>query len=214
MSTTSEPRALGVVVVEDHPMMRSAMARTFENADITVLASTSLAAEAYEMVEATNPDVVVVDINLPGKSGLDLTRELLLRNADVAVVIYTGLEDPIALKDALSCGALAFAYKTDGPASLVAAVRAAAAGATFIAPELRAAIAAGERVSRPRTLSNRERQVLALVADGHPNEHIAEQLMLSPETVRTHIRNAMGKLGTHTRAHAVVEALRHEEIGL
>jgi DNA-binding NarL/FixJ family response regulator len=203
-----------IVIVEDHPMMRSAMQTTFERADIEVAGVTASANEAYEMVGAMSPDVVVVDIGLPGETGVDLTRRLLRRNAKVAVVIHTGLEDPVALKDALGSGAVAVAYKTGGPSSLVAAVRAAAAGATYVAPELRRAISEGERTDRPRVLTDRERQVLTLVADGLPNEKIAERLMLSPETVRTHIRNAMGKLGTHTRAHAIVEALRNEEIGL
>lgn len=190
------------------------METTFERAGIAVVGSAESAADAYELAGATAPDVVVVDIGLPDQSGVDLTRRLLLRNAQVPVVIHTGLEDVVALKGALDCGARGFAFKTGGPASLVTAVRAAAAGGTYVAPELRQAISAGQRSDRPRTMSDRERQVLALVADGLSNEDIAAQLMISAETVRTHIRNAMRKLGAHTRAHAVVEALRNEEIGL
>ena len=203
-----------VVVVDDHPMMRSAIQTTFERAHIAVVASAASAAEAYEMVGTTAPDVVVVDIGLPDQSGVDLTRRLLQRNAHVAVVIYTGMEDAVALKGALDCGARGFAFKTGDPQSLLTAVRTAAAGGAYIAPELREAIATGQRSDRPRTMSDRERQVLALVADGLANEEIADQLMISPETVRTHVRNAMRKLGAHTRAHAVVEALRNEEIEL
>jgi DNA-binding NarL/FixJ family response regulator len=203
-----------VVLVEDHPMMQAAMKATFERAGIEVVGAPGSAAEAYELVGTTRPDVVVVDIGLPDESGTVLTRRLLQRNSKVAVVIFTGLENTVALKDALSCGAQAIAYKTGGPESLVAAVRAAVGGATYVAPELRAAIAAGERSDHPRTLTDRERQALAMVADGLTNEEIAERLMLSSETIRTHVRNAMRKLGTHTRAHAVVEALRREEIGL
>jgi DNA-binding NarL/FixJ family response regulator len=208
------PATLRVVIVEDHPLMRAAMERNASGAGLLVVGSTGSAAEAYELVGSATPDVVIVDVGLPDKSGVDLTRELLQRNAHVAVVIYTGLEDPVLLKDALGCGARAFAFKTGSPESLAAAVRAAAAGATYVAPELRAAIAHGERADQPRRLTDRERQVLALVAEGITNEAVAAQLMLSSETVRTHIRNAMRKLGTHTRAHAVVEAIRSEEIGL
>jgi DNA-binding NarL/FixJ family response regulator len=202
------------VVVEDHPMMRAAMEQTLVRAGIAVDASAASAADGYEAVGRLAPDVVVVDIGLPGESGIDLTRRLLQRSARVAVVIHTGVEDPVALKDALGCGALAFAYKTGRPGSLVTAVRAAAAGGAFVAPELRQMIAAGERSSRPRILTDRERQVLGLVADGLPVTAIAERLMLSGETVRTHIRNAMRRLGAHTRTHAVVEALRNEELTL
>ena len=202
------------MVVEDHPMMRAAMQRTFERAGIEVVACVPTAAEAYERVGETAPDVVVVDIGLPGESGIDLTRRLLQRNAHAAVVIHTGLEDAVALKDALGCGAAGFAYKTGRPDALLTAVRAAAVGGAFVAPELREAIIEREKSSRPRTLTDRERQVLTVVADGLTNEEIADRLMLSVETVRTHIRNAMGKLGVHTRAHAIVEALRNEEISL
>jgi DNA-binding NarL/FixJ family response regulator len=205
---------LRLVVVEDHPMMRTAMEATFARVDATVLASVSTAAEAYDAVAEHSPDVVIVDIGLPDESGIDLTRRLLQRNARLPVVIHTGIEDAVALKDALDCGAAAFAFKTGGPASLVRAVRAAATGNAYVAPELRRMIAQEERSARPRTLSDRERQVLALVADGEPNAAIAEQLMLSGETVRTHVRNAMRKLGAHTRTHAVVQALRSEEISL
>lgn len=194
--------------------MRAAMERICTEADFAVVASTGSAAEAYELVGTSKPDVVLVDIGLPGKSGVDLTRELLQRNANVAVVIYTGLEDSVLLKDALGSGARAFAYKTGRPASLVSAVRAAATGATYLAPELSEAISAASQTDGPRRLTDRERQVLTHVSKGESNEAIATELMLSSETVRTHIRNAMRKLDTHTRAHAVVEALRQEEIGL
>jgi DNA-binding NarL/FixJ family response regulator len=203
-----------VVVVEDHPMMLAAIEQALGRAGIAVVASTASAADGYRAVGELSPDVVVVDIGLPDESGIDLTRRLLRRSTRVTVVIHTGIEDPVALKDALDCGARAFAYKTGGPASLVAAVRAAAAGNVYVARELRDVIAAGERTDRPRLLTDRERQVLALVADGLPVAAIAEQLMLSGETVRTHIRNAMRKLGAHTRTHAVVEALRAEELSL
>jgi DNA-binding NarL/FixJ family response regulator len=205
---------LHVVLVEDHPMMRSAMEATFAQAGIVVVGCATAANEGYDLVGELQPEVVVVDIGLPGESGVDLTRRLLQRNANVGVVIHTGLEDPVALKGALDCGARGFAYKTGGPAALLTAVRAVASGGAYVAPELREVIASTERTNRPRCLTDRERQVLTLVADGLANEEIAAQLILSSETVRTHIRNAMGKLGTHTRAHAVVEALRNEEIGL
>jgi DNA-binding NarL/FixJ family response regulator len=203
-----------VVLVEDHPMMRAAIETVLQRADFEIAGAASSAAEGYDLVGATSPDVVVVDLGLPDENGVELTRRLLQRNGKLAVVIHTGMEDPVALKDALTCGARGFAYKTGGPAHLVKAVRAAAAGDLYVAPELRAAIAATARSDGTRVLSDRERQVLALVADGATNDEIAGKLFLSPETIRTHIRNAMRKLGAHTRAHAVAEALRGEEIRL
>jgi DNA-binding NarL/FixJ family response regulator len=207
-------RALRIIIIEDHPMMLAAMCATFEKVGLSVIASAGSAAEGYRLVGELSPDLVVTDLGLPDESGTDLTRRLLQRNADLPVVMHTGLVDPVSLKGALDCGARGFAYKTGGPESLVSAVRAVAAGGAYVAPELRAAIAQLEGTRRPRCLTDRERQVLTLVADGLPNDTIAGRLMLSPETVRTHVRNAMGRLGTHTRAHAVVEALRNEEIDL
>jgi DNA-binding NarL/FixJ family response regulator len=203
-----------VVVVEDHPMMVSAIEAALSRAGISVLASAVSAAEGYDLVGTLEPDVVIVDIGLPDEDGIELTRRLLQRNAGTCVLLHTGLEDPVTLKTAFDCGASGFAYKTGPPESLAAAVRVVAAGGTYVAEELRAAIVANQRSTRPRTLTDRERQVLTLVAEGRSNEEIGAELMLAAETVRTHVRNAMKRLGTHTRAHAVFEALRNEEIGL
>jgi DNA-binding NarL/FixJ family response regulator len=202
-----------VVVVEDHPMMVSAIEASLARAGVSVLASAGSAVEGYELVGRLRPDVVVVDIGLPGESGIELTRRLLRRNAKASVVLHTGLEDAVTLKTAFDCGASGFAYKTGPAGSLATAVKAVAAGGAFVAKELREAIVANQRSARPRTLTDRERQVLTHVAEGRSNEEIATELMLSVETVRTHVRNAMRKLDTHTRAHAVFEALRNEEIG-
>lgn len=207
-------RTIRVVLVEDHPMMAAAVRSTLERDSIEVLATAGSAHEAYELIGRLKPDVAVLDIGLPDQSGIELTRRLLQRDSRLGVVLHTGIEDAVALKDALDCGASGFVYKTGPPAGLVTAVRTVAAGGAYVAGELRDAIAANQRSARPRTMTDRERQVLRLVADGMSNEQIATELMLSAETVRTHVRNAMQKLGTHTRAHAVVEALRNEEIVL
>lgn len=203
-----------VVVVEDHPLMRRAVESSLEREGIEIVASVTTAQDGYREVAAQQAEVVVVDIGLPDESGIDLTRRLLQRDGNLAVVIHTGVADPVALKDALDCGARGFAYKTGGPDALVTAVRAAAAGGAYVAPELRQAIAEIGGGGPERVLSDRERQIFALLADGRSNEDIAENLFLSVETVRTHIRNGMRKLGAHTRAHAVVVALRNEEISL
>ncbi len=192
--------------------MRRAIEASLTREGIEIAASVETAEHAYRVIGETRPDVAVVDIGLPDASGIELTRRLLQRNAELAVVIHTGVEDSVALRDALDSGARGFAYKTGGPAALVTAVRAAAAGGAYVAPELRQVIADLHNELPERVLSTREREVITLLADGHSNEEIAQQLYLSVETVRTHIRNAMRKLGAHTRAHAVVVALRNEEI--
>ncbi len=206
--------SLSAVLVEDHPMMRSAMELTLGHAGITVSGSVSTGQEAYDLVAERRPDVVVTDLGLPGETGVELTRRLRRRDSRLAVVIYTGLDDPVALKDALECGASGIIYKTSDPGVLVTAVRTAAAGGAYVSEEVHAVIARRGRGQGPRATTDREREVLQLLGIGRSNEEIAAELMLSVETVRTHVRNAMRKLGAHTRAHAIVLALRNEEISL
>lgn len=212
--TVGGRRPVRVVVVEDHPMMVSALATALTRAGHEVVGTAASGAEAYDVVGATSPEAVVVDLGLPDESGIELTRRLLRRRGDLAVVIHTGTEDAVTLKDALECGARGVAYKTGGVESLLTALSAAAAGGTYIAPELTSALRRTASPDAERRLSDREREVLTLVAEGNTNEEIADRLALSAETVRTHIRNAMRKLGAHSRAHAIVIALRNEEIAL
>jgi DNA-binding NarL/FixJ family response regulator len=202
------------VIVEDHALMRDGIAEMLRRADVEVIGAVGEPDEAYELIGQVRPDVAVVDIGLPGESGIELTRRLLRREAGLGVVIYTGTEDAVMLKDALDCGARGFAYKAGGPNSLITAVKAVAAGGHYVAPEARREILARQATAKERVLSSREREVLALVGEGLSGDEIAERLALSEQTVRTHVRNAMRKLDAHTRAHAIVLALRNEEIAL
>lgn len=205
-----------VAVVEDHPMLRSAVAVMLERIGHTVVGQATTAADGYEIVARERPDVVVVDIRLPDATGIELTRRLLARDAGLGIVIYTGIDDSVLLKDALECGARGFVYKTAGAEQLLTAVSAVARGGSWVDPATREAIVGtgGGADGSPRVLSMREREVLQLVAHGVTVEEAGVQLSLSAETVRTHVRNAMRKLGAHTRAHAIVLALRNDEISL
>jgi DNA-binding NarL/FixJ family response regulator len=150
---------------------------------------------------------------LPDGSGVELTRRLLRRDKRLGVLLYTGMDDPAVLEDALASGARGFTLKTSDPETMLNAVRAVAAGGTFVDPNVR------HRLSRQeapvdRVLTVREREVLGRLAEGLSVEEIAADLVLSTETIRTHVRNAMGKLGTRTRAHAIVVALRRGELAL
>lgn len=203
-----------VAVVEDHPMLRSAIAVMLEGLGYLVVGQATTAADGYDIAGRERPDVVIVDILLPDATGIELTRRLLARDSALGVVIYTGTHDTVLLKDALECGARGFVYKTAGAEQLLAAVSAVARGGSWIDPATRSAIV-GHAEARPRrVLSMREREVLQLVARGVSIEDAGVQLSLSAQTVRTHVRNAMRKLGAHTRAHAVVLALRNDEISL
>lgn len=204
------------MVVEDHPTVREGLCLVLEREGFAVVARAGTAEEGHAAIVETNPSVALVDVDLPDGSGVELTRRLLRRDARFGVLLYTGLDDPGVLEDALASGARGFTLKTSDPATMLNAVRAVAAGGSFIDPGVRHRLAAATDgvFPRERTLTVREREVLSRLAEGQSIEEIAAELVLSTETIRTHVRNAMGKLGTRTRAHAIVVALRRGELAL
>jgi DNA-binding NarL/FixJ family response regulator len=204
-----------IVVVEDHPTVREGLCLVLEREGYAVVARAGTAAEGHAAIVDTNPSVALIDVDLPDGSGVELTRRLLRRDGRFGVLLYTGMDDPGVLEDALASGARGFTLKTSDPETMLNAVRAVAAGGTFVDPGVRDKIAAATvSVPRERVLTVREREVLSRLAEGETVEEIAGELVLSPETIRTHVRNAMGKLGTRTRAHAIVVALRRGELAL
>jgi DNA-binding NarL/FixJ family response regulator len=201
-----------VVIVEDHVALRRGLELLLRDTDCRVIGTADDAETAQTLVERRRPDVAIVDINLPGQSGIELTRALLGENPDLGVLLYTGIDDQDTLSAALDCGARGFALKTAPPSELGEAVSVVGAGGTYMDPRLRALILSSQTTEAVRVLSPREREILDGVARGLSGDQLGEELAISPETVRTHIRNAMEKLEAHTRAHAVVIALRQGEI--
>jgi DNA-binding NarL/FixJ family response regulator len=208
-----------IVVVEDHPTVREGLCLVLEREGFAVVGRAGTAEAGHAAIVAAQPSVALIDVDLPDGSGVELTRRLLRRDVRFGVVLYTGLDDPQVLEDALASGARGVTLKTSTPETMLNAARAVAAGGTFVDPGVRArlAAAAGAEGAEPepeRVLSVREREVLGHLAEGRSIEEIAAELVLSTETIRTHVRNAMGKLGTRTRAHAIVVALRRGELAL
>jgi DNA-binding NarL/FixJ family response regulator len=158
------------------------------------------------------PDVVVIDLGLPDEPGLVLVRRLLAKRPDLRIVIYTGLEDAALLGEALECGALGVMLKGSPITEVLDALRAARRGERYIDSRLAALLE--DREDLPAILTKREREVFDLLAGGLTGEEIAVRLVLSPETVRTHVRNAMRKLEARTRTEAVVQAIERREIEL
>ena len=168
------------------------------------------AEQAEQLILRRRPDVALVDLALPGESGADLTRRLLEHEPELRIILYSGSADEHELLDGLRAGAAGFALKSGDPAELKAAIRTVAEGGDYIDARLtpllrRASDGCG-------LLSPREREILELLAHGLNGEQIAQQLYLSSETVRTHVRNAMSKLDASTRVHAVVLAMQRGEI--
>ena len=196
----------GVVVVDDdeHVRLLAKIALEQDGLEVTSCAST------YEkgLESASTAEVAVVDLRLRGKSGLELARELTDRG--VKVLIYTGARDRESLRAALGSGALGVALKSEPLEELPAAVRAVAAGDGYMSPALSDLL---EKDPEGK-LTPREREVLFLLATGLNNEEVAEELGLSSETTRTHLKRAMRKLGASTRVHAVAVAVAQGEIRL
>jgi DNA-binding NarL/FixJ family response regulator len=201
-----------VVLVEDHATLREGLALLLQAEGFEVAGQAGEAAGAYDLVGREKPDAVVVDLKLPGENGIELTRRLLRRDGRLGVLLLTGAEEAPLLADALESGARGVAHKAAPLKETVRAVRAVAAGGSYVDPHVQELINEQAPQLTQRTLSVREREVLELVAAGCDRREIAERLSISEETVRTHVRNAMGKLGAHSRANAVMIALRRGEI--
>ena len=200
------------MIVEDHIALRRGLEILLHDTECRIVGSADDAESARALVESRRPDVAIIDIRLPGETGVDLTRSLVARRPDLAVLLLSGVEDQETLLTALDCGAQGFVLKAGPPEELLTAIRTVATGRTYVDPRLRPLFLARVTTERIGVLSPREREVLDLLANGLTGEEVAARLSLSPETVRTHIRNAMAKLEAHTRVHAVAIALRHGEI--
>jgi DNA-binding NarL/FixJ family response regulator len=205
---TGLPLSLRLVLVEDHQALREGLELLLGREGCTVVGTAGSLDEGEALIAQTEPDVAVVDIRLGDESGIELTRRLLDANPDRRIVLYTGESDSDVLFDALDSGARGYALKEGSPGELVGALQIVADGGTYVDPRLRPALLSRRTTQRLPALSPREREIMDLLAQGLTGEQVAERLVLSAETVKTHIRNAMNKLEASTRVHAVAIALR------
>ncbi|KAB8191968.1 response regulator [Nonomuraea phyllanthi] len=207
-----------VLVADDEALVRSGFKVLLDlEDDITVVGEATNGAEAVERARAGRPDVVLMDIRMPRLDGIQATAQIVRTHGleQVRVLILTTYDTDEYVFDALQAGASGFLLKDAGPAELLHAVRVIAAGDALLAPRITrrligqftarrtAAQAAEDRLA---VLTEREREVLALVGQGLSNHEIGAQLFLSPATVRTHVSRAMTKLGARDRAQLVVIA--------
>ncbi|HET9419810.1 MAG TPA: response regulator transcription factor [Nocardioides sp.] len=206
-----------VVLVDDQPLIRSGIRALLDaEDDIEVLAEGGNGQEGVELATVHLPDIVLMDVKMPVMDGIEATRRIVDddRLADVQVVILTnyGLDDHVF--NALRAGASGFVLKDTEPADLLQALRVTVRGEALLSPGVTRRLIS-EFATRPATalasaapdvLTNREREVVALVALGLSNDEIAEQMVLSPMTAKTHVSRAMTKLGARDRAQLVVFA--------
>jgi DNA-binding NarL/FixJ family response regulator len=198
-----------LVLVEHHEALRDGLAVLLERRGFSVVGCATTAARGEEVIAERKPDVAVVGVDLPDERGTELVRRLNDRPPCPKFVIYTGLNDPDLLEAAYRSGARGLVAKPAGLSVLVDALREVWRGGRYFDRSFAPKNGNGDSV---KTLSRRESEILGMLADGLTGEQIAQRLVLSPETVRTHIRNAMEKLDARTRTEAVVKALRQEEI--
>jgi DNA-binding NarL/FixJ family response regulator len=203
-----ESMSLRLVLIEDHEALREGLELLLGREGCEVVGTAGTAGEGLELIERLEPDVSLVDIRLGEESGIELTRQLLASDADRRVVLYTGSSDVELLVSGLDSGARGYALKDGTPSELTGALETVARGGTYVDPRLRPKLLSRDTTQRMPSLSKREREIMDLLAQGLTGEDVAERLVLSSETVKTHIRNAMSKLEAHTRVHAVAIALR------
>jgi DNA-binding NarL/FixJ family response regulator len=190
------------VIVDDHPVIARAVESAFAGSGVDVVGWAQAVPDALELLGRLRPDVALVDLRLRSDDGLELVRLLGGVSPRTRAVVFTGLCDRATLLRALDLGAAGFLLKEAPLDELVHAVTVAAAGGTYVDPAL-----AREVVGVPAPqLTEREWDILRLLAEGLGNREIGEALLISPATVRTHLRNAMDKLGASTRAQAVAVA--------
>lgn len=198
-----------LVLVEQHEALRDGLAVLLERRGFEVRGCAKTAAGGEEVIAERHPDVAVVGVDLPDERGTELVRRMSDHPPCPKFVIYTGLEDPDLLEAAYRSGARGLVAKPGDISVLVDALREVWRGGRYFD---RSFVEKNGNGSAAKTLSRRESEILGFLAEGLTGEEIARRLVLSPETVRTHVRNAMEKLDARTRTEAVVKALDRAEI--
>jgi two-component system response regulator NreC len=206
-----------LLLVDDHAVVRSGLRMLLENeSDVEIVGEAGNAEESLQAVESLNPDVVLMDIGLPDRSGIDAAREIKRRSPETAVIALTIHEDKEYFFRMLEAGASGYVPKRAAPEELLTAIRTAASGEVYIYPSMAKLLVKDyleqEHKSRQADtlngLTSREQEVLAHLADGATNNEIAETLTISPKTVARHRENIMRKLNLHSRTELVKYAIR------
>ena len=209
-----EDRAISIVLADDHAVVRSGLRMLLEaEPDLEVVAEAGDVEATRRYVLGHKPAILILDLNMPGGSSLSAIPELIDTSPATAIVVLTMQEDPAFAREALRAGAKGYVLKQAAGAELVQAVRAAAGGGTWLNPVLGARMAAAPApTGPPGDLTERELEVLRLIALGHTNNEIAGQLYLSVRTVETHRSHIQHKLGVSSRAELVRYALDNDLI--
>jgi DNA-binding NarL/FixJ family response regulator len=197
---------ISVLIVDDHPVVREGLRALLEaQDDMTVAGEAGDGPAAVSLAASLRPDIVLLDLKLPGSDGIAALPQL--RAAGPRVLVLTSATEPAAASRAVRAGATGVVYKDIDPAALVRAIRSVHDGNVLLAPEAAGSLVRG---SRADTLTAREREVLAGIADGRSNKEIARSLRVSEKTVKAHVSAVLAKLGVQDRTQAAVYAVRHD----
>lgn len=215
----SEPHEIKVMVVDDHPMWRDAVARDLAAAGFDLVATAGDGPEAVRRARAVTPHVLVLDLNLPGMPGVQVCKELVGANPALRVLVLSASGEHADVLEAVKSGATGYLLKSAGAQELIDAVRRTAAGDPVFTPGLAGLVlgeyrrlatdpapAASDEAKAPQ-LTDRETEVLRLVAKGLSYKQIAERLVISHRTVQNHVQNTLGKLQLHNRVELVRYAI-------
>ena len=208
-----------VFLLDDHEIVRRGLKELLESeGDIEVVGESGLAQEAARRIPALRPDVAVLDGRLPDGSGIDVCREIRSRNPEIAALILTSYDDDEALFSAIMAGAAGYVLKQVKGTDFVDAVRRVAAGQSLLAPEVTAQVLerlrkGPEEDARLSRLTEQERKILDLIAEGLTNRQIAERMFLAEKTVKNYVSNLLAKLGMERRTEAAVFAARLDKAG-
>src|SRR5215213_11445736 len=196
------------LAVDDHPTVRKGLGLMFGQVDdLELIGSVETGEEVVEAVERLRPEVVIVDVRLPGVDGISVVKQISQAAPEVKTVVFSAYGDKRLLSDALSAGADGYVLKGSPPEDLLRAVRTVSAGKPFVDPSLSPALLMSQ-VGPDAPLSERERDILQLLAEGLHTEEVATRIGLSAETVKSDTKRAIQKLEADTRVHAVAIALR------
>ncbi len=210
MSETERP--IHIVIADDHPVTREGVRAALESAaDIDVIGAAKDGREAQELVKALHPDILLLDLVMPGPRPADIERWVRHNHPETITLILTAHDRDYYLAETVKAGAVGFLTKEKAPQQLIAAIRRAAQGDVLLMPDQLARIQAWDKDVKARwqRLTKREREILGLMAEGKTTAQIAEALVVTENTVRTHVGNLLGKLEVDSREAAIAWAWKH-----
>jgi DNA-binding NarL/FixJ family response regulator len=212
MSREGDAPPVRLVIADDHAIVRTGLQQLLETLpDVDVVGTAQNGREAVERVEELRPDVVLMDLAMPEMDGVEATTQVLARAPETHVVAFTSFSDRERILEALDAGAIGYLLKDAEPAEVHRGIPAAARGESPLTPKVARTLVAArtERTASPSMLTDREREVLVLLASGLSNKQIARRLGISEKTVKTHLTNIFQRIGVHDRTQAALWAERH-----